>query len=118
MIVTWTKSEMPAGGRARGSRLDAILMPGDSQDTQGATGELLASIEERFLRSRELGVRAFHQGIFWTHVDRKLDILGLDAGEREAIVEKIQETVPRPGKDWELYCVKCIPEIEGQSKRR
>jgi hypothetical protein len=50
-------------------------------------------------------------------VDRKLDSLGLGAGDRAVIEEKIRETVPRPGRDWELYCVKCIPEIEGEKKR-
>ena len=87
------------------------------RDQEEGQWEHLASIEERFLRSRELGVRAFHRGIFWVHVDRKLDSLDLEPGERDSLEQEIRKQVPRPGKDWALYCVKCIPEIEGENKR-
>jgi hypothetical protein len=119
MIVRWSKNEMHPGRLAKAYRLDAILMTHEQEngDSGSERGEHLASIEERFLKSRELGVRAFHQGIFWSHVDRKLDALDLGAGERDVVEEKIKKKVPRPGKDWELYCVKCIPEIEGEKKR-
>jgi len=115
MMVRWTKSALGHNRRATAYRLDARLLRDDPDEGQG---EPLASIEERFLTSRELGVRAFHQGIFWAHVDRKLDALDLEPGERDSLEEKIRERVPRPEKDWALYCVKCIPEIEGESRGR
>ena len=119
MNVEWIKKELRSGRRGKAYRLDAILMKNDPKNTdpEKDRGEHLASIEERFLNSRELGVRAFHQGIFWAHVDRKLDALDLAPAERDAVEEQIKNKVPRPGKDWGLYCVKCIPEIEGEKKR-
>lgn len=120
MMIRWTKSESGSGRREKAYRLDALLMRHGAQDTdpEGARGDPLASIEERFLKSRELGVRSFHQGIFWVHVDRKLDALDLEPGERDSLEQEIKGRVPRPGKDWALYCVKCIPEIEGENKRQ
>ena len=119
MNVEWTKRELGSGRRGKAYRLDALLIKHDPEniDPEEDLREHLASIEERFLKSRELGVRAFHQGIFWAHADKKLDALDLGPAERDAIEEKIKAKVPRPNKDWELYCVKCIPEIEGEKKR-
>ena len=118
MMLRWTRSESGSGRRAKAFCLDALLITHDPGDTppEEDPGEHLASIEERFLKSRELGVRAFHQGIFWAHVDKKLDALDLTPDERHSLEQEIKEQVPRPGKDWALYCVKCIPEIEGESR--
>lgn len=119
MNVEWAKRELQSGRREKAYRIDALLIKPDPENTdpEEDRGEHLASIEERFLKSRELGVRAFHQGIFWAHADKKLDALNLEPAQRDAIEKKIKEKVPRPNKDWELYCVKCIPEIEGEKNK-
>jgi len=72
----------------------------------------LGSIEERFLKVNESGVRAFHQGIFWTVADKKLDELKLAQEVRNQIEKEILEVVERPGPDWSLWCVKCIPKYD------
>ena len=94
MNVEWTKRELQSGRRAKAYRIDALLIKPDPENTdpEEDRGEHLASIEERVLKSRELGVRAFHQGIFWAHADKKLDALNLEPAERDAIDEKIKET--------------------------
>lgn len=72
----------------------------------------LGSIEERFLRVHESGIRAFHQGIFWTLVDKKLQELTLGEEIRKEIEKEILEVVQRPDADWSLWCVKCIPKYD------
>ena len=54
-------------------------------------------------------MRAFHQGLFWAAVDRKLDHLKLDGGLRSRIEAVIAKTVSRPDEDWALWGVTCIP---------
>ena len=72
----------------------------------------LAAIEERFLCIRVSKTRAFHQGIFWVKVDQKLEKLGLEQEAQQAIEAQIAEKVPRPGDDWALWGVTCIPRID------
>ncbi len=72
----------------------------------------LAAIEERFLCIRISKTRAFHQGLFWVKVDQKLEKLGLEGEVQQALEAQILEKVPRPGDDWALWGVTCIPEID------
>ncbi len=72
----------------------------------------LAAIEERFLRIRISKTRAFHQGLFWVKVEQKLEKLGLEEEVQQALEAQISEKVPRPGDDWALWGVTCIPEID------
>ncbi|MBW2249794.1 MAG: hypothetical protein JRF60_03965 [Deltaproteobacteria bacterium] len=45
-------------------------------------------------------------------VDQKLEKLGLEEEVRQALEAQISEKVPRPGDDWALWGVTCIPEID------
>jgi 2'-5' RNA ligase len=72
----------------------------------------LAAIQERFLRIRISKTRAFHQGLFWVKVDQKLEKLGLEEEVQQALEAQISEKVPRPGDDWALWGVTCIPQID------
>jgi 2'-5' RNA ligase len=72
----------------------------------------LAAIQERFLRIRISKTRAFHQGLFWVKVDQKLEKLGLEEEVQQALEAQISEKVPRPGDDWPLWGVTCIPKID------
>ena len=72
----------------------------------------LAAIEERFLHIRIRKTRAFHQGLFWVKVEQKLEKLGLEEEVQQALEAQISEKVPRPGDDWALWGVTCIPEID------
>ena len=74
--------------------------------------EQLGSIRERMLNSKARDMRAFHQGLFWAHVDKKLDHLTLNPALRKEIESKISETVSRPNDDWSLWSVTCIPRID------
>ncbi len=70
----------------------------------------LAAIEERFLEAKEVGIRGFHRGLFWTLVDKKLDHLNLEDVPRSMIEAEILKKVPRPATDeWSLWAVTCVP---------
>jgi hypothetical protein len=70
----------------------------------------LGAIEERFLNSNARDMRAFHQGLFWAKLDKKLDSLKLSTGERDKIEAEISEMVPRPAEEWPLWAVTCVPQ--------
>ncbi len=74
--------------------------------------EHLGTIEERYLKTQARDVRAFHKGLFWIVVDKKLDDLKLDALERNQLEAKIAETVSRPGSQWALWGVTCVPKYD------
>ena len=69
----------------------------------------LGAIEERFLNSSARDMKAFHQGLFWAKVDKKLDRLKLSNGKRNKIEAEISMLVPRPGEEWPLWAVTCVP---------
>jgi hypothetical protein len=69
----------------------------------------LGSIEERFLNTKARDMRAFHQGLFWVVVDKNLDNLGLEAGERQKIEMEISELVPKPYDEWALWGGRLLP---------
>ena len=72
----------------------------------------LGSIEKRYLNVNIRCTREFHQGLFWLKVDKRLNRLGLDDETRAMIESQVAETVPRPGKDWALWGVTCIPHYD------
>jgi hypothetical protein len=72
----------------------------------------LGAVEERFLSSNVRDMRAFHQGLFWTKVDKKLDSLKLSSRERDRIEAEISEMVPRPSEEWPLWAVTCVPQLD------
>ena len=59
-----------------------------------------------------MGMRAFHRGLFWTVVDKKLDEFRLEPVVRDKIEAEIIEKVPRPTSDWALWGVRCVPKYE------
>jgi len=114
MDVKWEKQIVEAGKNGRGRSLVAVLVE-DYQDgakTKIRDIQQLASIKERVLDSNARDMRAFHQGLFWANVDKKLDHLPLKPAEREKIESKISKTVSRPTGDWALWSVTCIPRYD------
>lgn len=114
MKVKWERHRSDVGGRRVHYRLQAILV-----DNRRENGELkekvivhLASIEERYLKTKEVGMKAFHQGLFWTVADKKMTEIKLEPQVRKGIEAEISEVVPRPTDQWGLWAVKCIPEYE------
>ena len=73
----------------------------------------LASIEERFLEAKEVGIRGFHRGLFWIAVDNKLNELNVEDVSRNMIEAEILKRVPRPAtNEWSLWAVTCVPRYE------
>jgi hypothetical protein len=114
MHVKWEKQRLNSGPNGAAINLVATLVDSSPQAgrTQERCIEELGAIKEQFLKTRAKDTRAFHQGLFWVTVDKKLDRLRLDPGERERIEAKIFERVPRPNKDWALWGVTCIPRYD------
>lgn len=109
MRVVWQRQR--AEGADSRIRLTAVLeMDGDGRP-QVFTAQL-GSIEERFLETRIPCTREFHQGLFWKAVDRRLERLGLEPHTREALEREISRKVPRPGEEWALWGVTCIPRFD------
>jgi hypothetical protein len=114
MDVRWEKQIGEAGKNGRGRSLVAVLVEDyqAAEDNKMRFVEQLGSIRERMLNSKARDMRAFHQGLFWAHVDNKLDHLTLKPEQRKEIESKISETVPRPNDEWSLWSVTCIPRID------
>ena len=114
MIVKWERRSPREGGRRERHHLHAILVERKSE--KGAQHEKvidhLASIEERFLETKETGMRAFYRGLFWEVADRKLEALHLEREVRQKIETEISEIVPRPSNEWGLWAVTCVPKYE------
>ena len=114
MHVRWEKRRLEIQTRGGNHRLDALLVEGCKEE--GAMKDRiltrLGSIEERFLNAKEVGMKAFHRGLFWAHVDKELEALKLEPEVIARIETKISETVPRPNHEWPLWAVKCIPQYE------
>ena len=114
MDVRWEKQFVEAGKNGNGRNLVAVLI-GDYQPAgknRMPFAEQLGCIKERMLNSKAHDMRAFHQGLFWAHVDKKLDHLTLKPEQRKEIESKISETVPRPNRDWSLWSITCIPRYD------
>jgi hypothetical protein len=114
MDVRWEKQRIDTSQNGRGVHLVAVLVAGPriEGEIEESFFERLGAIGEHFLRSKARDMRAFHQGLFWTNVDQKLDLLMISPSERKKIESKISETVPRPNPDWALWSVTCIPRYD------
>jgi hypothetical protein len=114
MHVRWRKEKLTHGLNGAAVNLVAVLM--ENCQKAGQTKERfvdeLGAIKERFLTTKARDTRAFHQGLFWVVVDKKLDSLELESVERTTIETEILKRVPRPNKDWALWGVTCIPRYD------
>lgn len=114
MEVSWKKEKIKNGANGSKINLVALLVEYDQTNDGGGGNHTrqLGAIGEKFLRSKARDMRAFHQGLFWQHVDKKLNHLSIDPQEKEKIKLTISKTVPRPDPDWALWSVTCIPRID------
>ena len=114
MRVLWQKHRLKSEFNGTANHLVALLVdrsPAAGQTPHGLQEEL-GSIKEQYLQTKATNTRAFHQGLFWAAVDKKLDFLALGPDARKTIERQILKQVPRPGKDWALWGVTCIPRYD------
>jgi len=114
MHVKWEKRSPQNGVNGKGIDLEALLVE-SYQDNGSAKHKMVAHlgvIGERFLASNVRNMRQFHQGLFWTTVDKKLDRLRLAPHQRNRIEAAICQMVARPDQDWALWGVTCIPRFD------
>ena len=111
MQIKWQRQKANNGLNGHPVQLIAVLVEQyrKAGQTKERCIEELGSIKEPFLTIRALDARAFHQGLFWAAVDQKLDSLALSPEVRNGIEQQILKEVPRPGGDWALWGVTCIP---------
>jgi len=111
MQVKWEKRNLNKGLNRKSINLRAVLLEScpNNGNTKPRIVDNLGDIDEKFLSTNVQNMRAFHQGLFWVAVDKKLDRLKLDARLRNKIEAVILKTVSRPDKDWALWGVTCIP---------
>ena len=114
MHVDWQRRRLKNGINSNTFYLDAVLVEQyqDHGKTKQKVIEHLGSIGEKFLTTRVGNMRAFHQGIFWVTVDKKLELLDLDAKQKNRIEGDLLKTVSRPDDDWALLEVTCIPRFD------
>ncbi len=114
MHVRWERRTTSTKRSITQYQLVALLVEGclSEENKNAKVLARLAAIQERFLRIRISKTRAFHQGLFWVKVDQKLEKLGLEEEVQQALEAQISEKVPRPGDDWALWGVTCIPQID------
>lgn len=114
MDVSWKRKKIINGKNVSGVNLVAELVDNYQKagNTSGNFTTQLGTIGEKFLNSKARDMRAFHQGLFWVRVDRKLNRLTLKPQERQKIESIISETVPRPDMDWALWSVTCNPRYD------
>ena len=114
MLVIWQRQKLGSGVKGAANHLVALLVDNASigRLTRDGLQEELGSIKEQYLRTKATNTRAFHQGLFWAAVDRKLDLLCLSVDVRYAIERQILKEVPRPGENWALWGVTCIPKYD------
>jgi hypothetical protein len=114
MQVRWRRQKDNNGVNGHAVNLVAVLVE-QSREADRTTERLieeLGSVKEHFLTIRATDTRAFHQGLFWAAVEKKLDSLKLESNEREKIELKLLEKVPKPQADWALWGVTCIPRYD------
>ena len=114
MHVKWEKQIPPNGSNGESVNLKALLVEQyqDNGSTKHRVVEHLGSIGEKFLATKVRNMREFHQGLFWTAVDKKLDRLRLDTRQRNRIEADISQMVSRPDEDWALWGITCIPRFD------
>jgi hypothetical protein len=103
------------GKNGRGDSWNVYLVDGDNGVHEKMI-DRIGSIENRFLTVNVRCTREFHQGLFWMNASGKLDRLGLSPLERQAIEAQISAKVPRPGNEWALWGVTCIPRYDSIKK--
>ena len=114
MDVSWKRKKSINGNNISEINLVAELV-GNHHKAGNGSGNFttqLGCIGEKYLKSNARDMRAFHQGLFWERVDRKLNRLTLKPQEKQKIESIISETVPRPERDWSLWSVTCIPRYD------
>ena len=114
MNVSWKREKSINGNNGSEINLVAELVDNHLKAVNGSGNftTQLGTIGEKYLNSKARDMRAFHQGLFWERVDRKLKRLTLKPQERQKIESIISETVPRPERDWSLWSVTCIPRYD------
>jgi len=114
MNVQWERRRPDYEFNESALNLEAVLVEGyqDNGMTRQRVVARLGCIGEKFLASKVRNMREFHQGLFWLAVDRQLNRLELDPAVRNQIEAEILITVPRPGENWELWGVTCIPRFD------
>ena len=114
MQVRWQRQKIKNGFNGNTINLVALLVENfcKADRTEETLIEELGRIKEKFLTIKVTDTRAFHQGLFWAAVDKKLDHLKLDPSVRENIEVKLLEKVPKPQDDWALWGVTCIPRYD------
>ena len=114
MHVEWQRQKLKSGFNGAANNLIAVLVnnsPSNGQAHEKLVQEL-GSIKAKYLQTKARDAREFHQGLFWAAVDKKLDFLALAADVRKSIEHQILKEVPRPGEDWALWGVTCIPRYD------
>ena len=116
MHVKWQRLKLKSGYNGAANHLVALLVDNSSRGAQARDGlqEELGSIKEQYLQTKATNTREFHQGLFWAAVDKKLNFLALSPDIRNSIEHQILKEVPRPGEDWALWGVTCIPRYDSQ----
>jgi len=112
--IRWEKRDVESDGNRRRTSLVASLIETVQENGLKRNRVIanLGAIETRFLTVAIKCTREFHQGLFWVHAKKKLDALGLEIEVRAFIEAALAETVPKPGDDWALWGVKCIPQYD------
>ncbi len=111
MFVKWIRQPLNNGLNCKRYQLTAFIDDG-LHGKEYVKQSSLGTIEERFLNTKALDMRAFHQGLFWVVVDKNLDNFGLQADERQKIEMEISAKVPKPSDEWALWGVFCCPEYD------
>ena len=111
MHVIWEQRDIPEGSARMGHMLVACLVT-PSETGSGRTSVPIGSVETRYLDTRITCTREFHQGLFWQRVDRHLDGLALEPSLRLELEGALAERIPRPGSQWALWGVTCIPRYD------
>ena len=114
MQVRWQRQKVKNGLNGNTVNLVALLVENfrEADRTEETLIEELGTIKEQFLTIKVTDTRAFHQGLFWAAVDKKLNHLKLDPSVREKIEVKLLEKVPKPQDDWALWGVTCTPRYD------
>jgi hypothetical protein len=114
MHVKWQRQQLKSGFNGAENYLVALLVDNSVKGgrTQDGWQTELGSIKEQYLQTKARNTREFHQGLFWSAVDRKLDFLALSPDVRNRIEQQILKEVPRPGEGWALWGVTCIPRYD------
>jgi hypothetical protein len=104
----WRRQFTPGGNRGDHSLIAELIEVLEEHSKQEETViKNLGTIEERFLTTRAVDARAFHQGLFWVAADRELDALPLLPELRKQIETVLMEKVPRPHADWAIRGITC-----------